>query len=102
MAFRGNEGDFISLDEGGNMTGNYRAQNPGETIAHFFGKDKLQELLDQQGAVGIRMYYGIDNDGKKQLVLVAADADQNDMTELVLDLSHPCPNWCSSPNPLNS
>lgn len=102
MAFDGNEGGFISLTDGADMTSRYRDNNPGEIIAHFFGKNKLQDLLDQEGAMGIRMYYGINEDGVKQLVLVAADEEQNDMTSLVLDLNHPCPNWCSEKNALNS
>lgn len=102
MAFNGNEGGIITLQEGAAMTGKYRDENPNEIIAHFFGNDKLKQLMTQEGAVGLRMYYGIDEHGEKQLVLVAADADQNDLLDLVLDLSHPCPNWCSAPNPLNS
>jgi hypothetical protein len=62
----------------------------------------LQELLDQEGCMGIRMYYGLDEHGKKELVLVGADADQNDMTELVADLSMPCPSICGVANALNS
>ena len=102
MAFNGTEGGFISLQAGAALTEEYRDKNPNETIAHFFGNQKLKQLMDQEGAVGLRMYYGTDEDGNKQLVLVAADADQNDILDLVLDLSSPCPNLCSSPNPLNS
>ena len=102
MAFNGNEGDFISLKKGAEMTSRYRDENPTKILAHFFGNDKLKQLMLQEGAVGIRMYHGIDENGRKQLVLVAADADQNDILDLVLDLNHPCPNWCSSSNPLNS
>jgi|SRR3989338_9887235 len=102
MAFNGTEGGEITLSAGSAMTAAYRASNPGQTIAHFFGRDILEELLAQEGCMGIRIYYGIDSDGLKQLVLVGANASENDMTGLVADVSMPCPSRCSSPNKLNS
>ncbi len=102
MAFNGTEGGEITLSEGSKMTSNYRDRNPNQTIAHFFGRDILERILSQENCMGIRMYYGIDDDGKKQIVLVGADEHQNDLTDLVADISHPCPHTCSQANPLNS
>ena len=102
MAFDGSEGGEITLLKGAELTSKYRDNNPNETKGHFFGKDILRQLLEQDGCMGIRMYYGIDEKGKKELVIVGADADENDMTELVADLSMPCPSRCGNSNPLNS
>lgn len=102
MSFNGTEGGEISLAKASEMTSNYRSQNPGETIAHFFGKDIIQRILSQEGCMGIRIYYGIDQDETKQLILVGADENQNDIIQLVADLSFPCPQTCSTHNPLNS
>jgi hypothetical protein len=102
MAFNGREGGQITLEQGADLTGKYRDENPNQRIAHFFGKDILEEILAQSGCEGIRMYYGIDENGNKELVLVGADSKENDMTEFVVDLSNPCPPTCSKPNPLNS
>jgi len=102
MAFDGTEGGAISLAEGSALTKEYRLRNPGAINARFFGKDILRQLLDQDGSMGIRIYFGQDEDGNKQLVLVGADSDENDMLDLVADTSVPCPNLCSSPNALNS
>lgn len=102
MAFDGTEGGEISLDTAGAMTKAYRDANRGQRIAHFFGKDILNEILEQEGCMGIRIYYGINEDAQKELVLVGADVDENDLLELVADISSPCPNLCSSPNKLNS
>lgn len=102
MNFNGTEGGEISLEQGAEMTARYRAENPNQTIAHFFGKDILEKLLARDESMGIRMYYGIDEDGAKQLVLVGVDANGNDLTDLVADISFPCPNACSDRNPLNS
>lgn len=101
MAFNGTEGAFITLAAGADMTANYRNNPNGGKIAHFFGKDKLQDLIDLEGSMGIRFYYGVDDDGKQQLVAVAADANQNDILSLVLDQSKACPTWCSNKNELN-
>ncbi len=102
MAFDGTEGNQITLASASAMTAQYRRDNPNSTIAHFFGKDILNELLEKEGCVGIRIYYGLDEDGNKQLVLVGVDSEENDILELVADMSFPCPNACSSPNSLNS
>lgn len=102
MAFDGKEGAQITLQTGADMTEEYRQQNPGERKAHFYGKDILLDLLNQQDCQGIRMYYGIDNNGDKELVLVGANSDESDMTNLVVDVSTPCPNRCDTASPLNS
>ena len=103
MAFNGSEGGEITLEVAAAMTKNYRNANRGATKAHFFGKDILNDILNQTGCVGIRMYYGIDAAGLKQLVIVGADANENDMTTGIIgDMSLPCPNLCSTANSLNS
>lgn len=102
MAFDGTEGGEITLSEGANLTKEHRLRNPTAIKARFFGKDILNKIMEQEGCMGIRIYYGLDENGKRQLVLVGADADENDMLDLVVDTSVPCPNLCSSPNDLNS
>ncbi|MEJ8801629.1 hypothetical protein [Pontibacter sp. H249] len=104
--FNGTEGEPIDLAQAAAWTANYRnteAEKSAETVikAHFFGREILQELLNQEGCVGIRMYYALDNEGQKQLVLVGADADGNDIEELVLDGSRICPPNCSEGGNLN-
>ncbi len=102
MAFDGTEGGAITLSEGAHLTKEYRLRNPTAIKARFFGKDILNQILDQEGCMGIRIYYGQDEDGNKQFVLVGGDSDENDMLDLVADTSVPCPNLCSLPNALNS
>lgn len=102
MAFNGTEGGAIPPEDAGAMTAEYRQRNPNQTIAHFFGRDILQEMLDQPDCMGIRMYYGINENGERELVLVGADQNENDLLDLVADLSCPCPKACASSNLLNS
>ena len=79
MAFDGTEGGAITLAAGADLTAEYRREYPNDRKGHFFGKDILNEILDQERCEGIRMYYGIATNGDKELVTVGADAD--DMTE---------------------
>lgn len=102
MPFTGNESSAITLQQATDWTTTYRTQNSGAVKAHFFGKNKLMDLLDQPNCVGIRAYYAIDDNGAKQLVLVGATADEQDLyTGLILDHSSPCPTFCATASPLN-
>ncbi len=101
MAFNGTEGGLISLKEGAAMTAAYREAGINSIKGRFFGRDLLEELLAQEGCMGIRMYFGLDDESNMQLVLVGADSDEDDMLELILDNSVPCPTRCGSGNGLN-
>ncbi|QIX62589.1 hypothetical protein FY528_05685 [Hymenobacter lutimineralis] len=93
MAFTGAEGGPIEVTTAAGWTANYRAEHPDEITAYFFGKNILQRLLSQSGCVGIRIYYGQDSAGVPKLVLVGADANQNDMLggRIVADSGLPQP-----------
>jgi hypothetical protein len=104
MAFNGDEGSVVTLTEASGWTANYRRTiASGEIIAQFVGRKKLLEILDQEDCMGIRFYYGIGDDGKKNLIAVGATSDENDMVDGVLiDRVIPCPPKCSTKNALNS
>lgn len=100
--FNGNEGTFIQLGTASDWTKKYRDENEGQAKGIFYGKAKLNELLNQTDCVGIRVYFATDAEGNNQLVLVGAKANKDDITTLVLDMGSRCPDDCSSPNALNS
>lgn len=102
MSFNGTEGGAIDLDNAGTLTENYRVANTGAVKGAFYGKDILNQLLDQEGCMGIRIYYGQDERGNKELVLVGAQANEDDLLELVADTGVKCPTSCGAPNSLNS
>jgi hypothetical protein len=102
--FTGSEDHAISLTDAATMTARYRATiSNGDTIAHYFGKDAIQEILDQGDCVGIRIYYGLDDQDAKHLIITGVTEDREDLYNgLLAERSKPCPDSCSSANPLNS
>lgn len=102
MSFNGTEGAPIDLATAEIWTKNYRDTiQKGDTIALFQGRNNLLKILDQEGCMGIRAYFAYNAEGKPQLVFVGADANENDMLGEIYDFSTPCPDNCSTPNPLN-
>lgn len=102
MAFTGKEGGLIPLQDGADMTARYRGNFPNQIKARFFGKEVLTKILGQTGAKGLRMYFAQNSNNEMELVICAADGNENDMLDLVGDLGMPCPQNCSVANSLNS
>ena len=102
MSFDGSEGSEISLTTGSNYTSNYRKNNPDGIKGIFMGKDVLQQILDQEGCMGIRVYYGENDDAEQKLVFVGADANEDDMTDFVANVGIGSPPQSGNSNPLNS
>ena len=102
--FNAQTGTFIDLATARSMVSGYQSSENG-TKSIFFGKDKIQAILDQEGCIGINFYLANDNDknGKPKiaLVLVGMDAQENDqITQNILDLGRRCPLHCPSGNTL--
>jgi len=105
--FSGNENHFISLNEAEKLTKKFRTVlSPllGNAKGEYFGKDAILALLNQEGAVGLRIYFGLSNDlvPLPKQVLVAVSADGNDLINgLIVENGLLCPPACSAPNVLN-
>ena len=104
MSFNGNEGTIVTLKEASSWTAEFRKTiTPGDTIAQFYGRNKIEQILAQEGCMGIRIYHGIDENGNRILILVGADRNENDMeTGIIVEYGPMCPPKCSIPNALNS
>jgi hypothetical protein len=104
MTLTGSENHDIPLATAAQWTLNFRNASAADaTIAHCFGKDAIQAIFNQTGCVGMRIYYAIDGNGAKQLVVVGVDSNGNDLYEGYLaERSYKCPSTCSASNPLNS
>ncbi len=104
MAFTGDEDHLIGLEEAVQLTLNYREKAGEKAIkGGFFGKTAIQDSLNQDGCVGIKYYQGQKNNGTPCLVLVGADAAENDLTGgIIAERELPCPPYCGMANALNS
>ncbi len=101
MAFTGDENHAITLGDASQLTGNYRAHTA--VKGGFFGRKAIEEILAQNGCVGIRVYFAQQNDGSPTLVLVGVDASENDMENgLLAEDYKPCPPYCGQSSRLNS
>jgi hypothetical protein len=103
--FTGQESDAISLETAKNWTEAHQASGQEGPRAHFFGSAIIKQILSQEGCVGIRAYYSLDESGTKQLILVGVTADGNNMLpsslqlnpddpNTIADASWPCPTYC--------
>jgi hypothetical protein len=103
MPFNPNTDNSISLEDAAVLTANFRQAFPSAVTANAYGKSQMLALLEQQNCAGFRIYNGIDEVGAQQLIIVAVDADGNDLYRgVLLDRSQPCPSICSTENPLNT
>ncbi|NMM47092.1 hypothetical protein [Marinigracilibium pacificum] len=77
--FNGNEGAFITKNTAKKEVKDYKDGNPKKKAkAYFFGKNKLEKLLNQPGAMGLRVYFS-KKGGETDMIIVAADKDGNNI-----------------------
>ncbi len=102
MSFNGDEGTMVTLTEATAWAAAYRANRKFDgTNAHFFGKNKINAILNQSGVMGIRIYKGFDG-ATPVMILVGTDSSENDLfTGLLLERGTACPPYCGGgENPL--
>ena len=76
-------GEEISHELGAKFVKDFQDQNPGDNIPNYIGRNIIEKILDQPGCVGIRFYNAINEDGRKTLVYVGVDANDDLITESV-------------------
>ena len=103
MKFTGNEIFTISLRDASVFTKRYRINNPFGVIGGYFSKTAIQNILNQPNCVGIRYYYGINDEKVQALIITGVDSNGDDLFKGQLaDRSFLCPPECGHKNPLNS
>jgi hypothetical protein len=111
---------FISLEEAATMTRLYRSVNelmlslPYQNqeilpLCETFDAEQVRSMLDNEGCVGLRVYYGVDADNKIHAVLVGVDLNDADILpgeeqpgNYIIERSERCPSTCPPPSVLNS
>ena len=77
--FDGNEGKMIPISEAEQWIKNYQDKNPDALRGLFFGEKLLLEMLSEPKVVGIRVYYGLKDNGDPTLVLCGVDKHMKDV-----------------------
>jgi hypothetical protein len=61
--------------------GAYEKAYPGENRGYHLGRNIIEHILAQPGCVGMRFYYGLNENGIKTLVYVGIDAEGKDLVK---------------------
>jgi hypothetical protein len=107
MNFTGQEDHDIDLETAARWTKRFRDTipplAPDQTNALFFGEEYIQSILSQPDCVGIRIYYALDDDGNREMILCGAKANKDDLYQGILaEQALKCPPNGGIANPLNS
>lgn len=96
MSLDPNSAEFITLKEAKDYVNTYRRLYPNAIKGYFAGANKLNDILGQDGCVGIRFYNGYSEDEKRtNLVAVGVDDQGHDMVEgYIMERMMPCPTHC--------
>ena len=94
--FTGKEDHTITLADAMFFMQEFRATaEQTEPLGGYFGGEAVQEILAQKDAVGLRYYYG-KNEDKRIVILVGTDAQGNDMwSGKLAEYALSCPPWCN-------
>lgn len=76
-------GEEISHELGAKMVKDFHIQNPTEEIGNYIGRSILESILAQPDCVGIRFYNAINETGRKTLVYVGVDSNEQVITEYI-------------------
>jgi hypothetical protein len=101
-SFPGAEKHEITLADAVKYVQNFRKTTPTPEIkGGTFDRAAIDKILAQSGCASLRIYYGKDENGKPNLVLVGIDKDGKDMTKsAIMERQAPCPPYCDSESEL--
>jgi hypothetical protein len=102
MEYNGTAGSLVELADAAKWTKAFRDQmTSGGIKGYAYSAEIINEILNQDGCVGIRFYNGTDN-GTNNLILVGFDEQGNDLFDKnIAQHGLPCPSNCGEANPLN-
>lgn len=97
MALDANTGAVITQQYAEELARNFDAKFPSEITSSFMGKNNVQDILNQEGCIGLRIYNGYDDVEKViKLVLVGVDSNEADLLAggKIYDQMVVCPTYC--------
>ncbi|HEY4107491.1 hypothetical protein [Puia sp.] len=72
-------GEEISHETATEFVESYKQKHAGEREGYILGRNIIDQILAQPGCVGMRFYYGLNEEGQKTLVYVGIDANGQDL-----------------------
>jgi len=98
-------GNTINSDQGKEWIQRWSDKHKDGIKAYFYGADILNSIINQEGAVGMRIYFGYGDDDQIQLVLVGTREDGTNIwpegtsaarmsSPGAVDNGSPCPPYC--------
>jgi len=99
------DGAPISKERADLLMQRFRDKHPGKetVVARFIGTDQINNILGQGNCVGLRIYFGYDDNGQLDVFLIGALANGNNIgpigsqgpqTGIMSDQTMPCPPYC--------
>lgn len=111
VMFTGEEDHSITLAAAEQMMTVFQKDNPYKTYAWYFSRKAIEQLLAQEGCVGIRIYGGLKQDGQFSPVLFGVAPEGKDLvggglSKAIFDstgvgpmeVAIPCPPYCPEPD----
>jgi len=101
-------GKLITLDVANKLIEGHKTGKKILTVvdSYYFDKDQIQNLLDQYGAAGIRIHFGVDDEGNQKLIIFPASENginifvkNEEGFDTGLDFGLPCPPICGHGDP---
>lgn len=94
MEFKPDAGGEISKQKFKERVDRYRKDYPGKLQASYFGREYFEKLLQVPGAVGIRVYNGVNEKGELSHQMCAVDEKGENIDTTLINESLPCPPVC--------
>ena len=93
---------LITIEDAKTLIDNLKA-NPmtGVPTSETFDADTINSITGQEGYTSLRIYFGMKEDGQVCAILVAADADGNDILGVVGEDGYRCPPLCPPDSAIN-
>src|SRR5688572_18373456 len=76
-------GEEINHELGAKMVKDFQDANPHEEIGNYIGREILEKILNQPDCMGIRFYNAINEKGRKTLVYVGVDSNDELISEYI-------------------
>ncbi len=97
MGLNENSGGLITEAKARELISDFDKRFPGEVVSSFIGAANVNNILEQDDCIGLRIYNGYDeHDQKISLVLVGVDQAGRDMlsSAIIYDKMVTCPPTC--------